>query len=203
VEPGSALPVDFAGIEAVTKERKVTLTWTTASETNNAGFTVEHRRLRVRPDGDTVRTDSWTRLGFVEGAGTTDASQTYRYETGELDYGPHAFRLRQVDTDGSMSLSDEVKTDIRLDRAYAVAPPRPHPVRRQTTIDVTVKEAQPVTVEVYDVLGRRVAVPFEEEIEGQQTRRIRVDASGFSSGVYFVRVRGESFATTERLTVVK
>jgi len=203
VEPGSALPVEFAGIDAVTKERNVTLTWTTASETNNAGFTVEHRQLRVSPAGDTVRAGSWKRLGFVKGAGTSDASQTYRYETGELDYGPHAFRLRQVDTDGSMSLSDEVKADIILERAYAVEPPRPHPVRRQTTIDITVREAQPVTVEVYDVLGRRVAVPFEEKIGGQRPRRIRVDASGFSSGVYFVRVRGESFATTERMTVVK
>jgi hypothetical protein len=203
VEPSAALPVEFAGIEAVTKDRRVNLAWSTTSETNNAGFTVEHRRLRVNASGDTVRAGPWERLAFVEGSGTTNASRSYRYETNQLDYGPHAFRLRQVDTDGSTSLSDVVRTDIRLDRAYAVAPPRPHPVRRQTTIDVTVRDAQPVAIEVYDVLGRRVAVPFEEEIEGQQTRRIRVDASGLSSGVYFLRVRGDSFATTERMTVVK
>jgi hypothetical protein len=203
VEPGSVLPVEFSGIDAVADGRRVTLNWSTTAETNNAGFTVEHRRFSTNAKGDTVQTGSWKRLGFVEGTGTTDATQTYRYETSELDYGQHSFRLRQVDTDGSMSLSDPVDAQIRLDRAYAVTSPSPHPVRRQTSIDLTVREAQSITVEVYDLLGRRVAVPFEEKVQGQQTRNIRLDAVGFSSGVYFLRIRGDSFATTERMTVVK
>ena len=202
VEPGGTIPVEFAGIEAVTKEREVTLTWTTASETNNAGFTVEHRRLRTNAAGDTVQARSWNRLGFVEGTGTTDEPQAYRYKTGPLDYGPHAFRLRQVDTDGSMSLSDEVQADVRLNRPYDVSAPYPHPVRRATTVDLTVRKTQSVAVDVYDVLGRRVAVPFDEEVRGQQTRSVPVDASRFASGVYFLRIRGETFRATERMTVV-
>jgi hypothetical protein len=203
IEPGNVLPVEFSGIDAVADGRRVTLNWSTTAETNNAGFTVEHRRFSTNAKGDTVQTGSWKQLGFVEGTGTTDATQTYRYETSELDYGQHSFRLRQVDTDGSMSLSDPVDAQIRLDRAYAVTSPSPHPVRRQTSIDLTVREAQSITVEVYDLLGRRVAVPFEEKVQGQQTRNIRLDAVGFSSGVYFLRIRGDSFATTERMTVVK
>jgi hypothetical protein len=202
VEPGGTIPVEFAGIEAVTKEQEVTLTWTTASETNNAGFTVEHRRLRTNAAGDTVQAGSWNRLGFVEGTGTTDEPQAYRYKTGPLDYGPHAFRLRQVDTDGSMSLSDEVQADVRLNRPYDVSAPYPHPVRRATTVDLTVRKTQSVAVDVYDVLGRRVAVPFDEEVRGQQTRSVPVDASRFASGVYFLRIRGETFRATERMTVV-
>jgi hypothetical protein len=203
IEPGNVLPVEFSGIDAVADGRRVTLNWSTTAETNNAGFTVEHRRFSTNAKGDTVQTGSWKQLGFVEGTGTTDATQTYRYETSELDYGQHSFRLRQVDTDGSTSLSDPVDAQIRLDRAYAVTSPSPHPVRRQTSIDLTVREAQSITVEVYDLLGRRVAVPFEEKVQGQQTRNIRLDAVGFSSGVYFLRIRGDSFSTTERMTVVK
>jgi hypothetical protein len=203
IEPGSVLPVEFSGIDAVTDGRRVTLNWSTTAETNNAGFAVEHRRFSTNARGDTVRAGSWKQLGFVEGTGTTDATQTYRYETSELDYGQHSFRLRQVDTDGSMSLSDPVDAQILLDRAYAVTSPSPHPVRRQTSIDLTVRQAQSITVEVYDLLGRRVGVPFEEKVDAQQTRNIRLDAAGFSSGVYFLRIRGDSFATTERMTVVK
>jgi SOS-response transcriptional repressor LexA len=91
---------------------------------------------------------------------------------------------------------------VTLDRAYEVRPPRPHPVQRQAAIEVTVRESQPIRVEVYDLLGRRVAVPFEQEMPGQQTREVQLDASRLASGTYFVRIRGDSFRVTERMTVV-
>jgi len=86
-----SLPVEMAGFEAEMDGEAVQLRWNTASETNNAGFHVQHQRL---PEGDsTVSAEGWETLGFVEGAGTTSQKKSYRFETNTLEYGSHAFRL--------------------------------------------------------------------------------------------------------------
>jgi hypothetical protein len=56
---------------------------------------------------------------------------------------------------------------------------------------------------VYDVLGRRVAVLFDGKVDAGETEALRLDADGLASGVYLVRVTGETFAATRRLTVVR
>jgi hypothetical protein len=71
------------------------------------------------------------------------------------------------------------------------------------TLDVTAREAQAVTVAVYDVLGRRVATLFDGPVEASRTERLRFAARGLASGVYVVRVTGERFTATRRITVVR
>ena len=203
VQPADALPVELAGIEARRTEGRAVLTWQTASETNNAGFKVQHQRL---PTSDTTATPSasdWKNLGFVEGAGTTTSAKRYRFETDALDYGRHVFRLKQVDTDGSSTPTDPVEMQMRLEASHAVEAPYPNPVRRQATLPVTVREAQQVTVTVYDLLGRKVHVVHKGELQEQNTKRISLSVQDLASGAYFVRVRGEDFSTTRRFTVVR
>ena len=195
------LPVELANFKATTDERQIALSWSTAGETNNAGFSVQHQSLAARDT--TTASGEWSSLGFVEGAGTTEESTSYRYTTDALDYGRHAFRLRQVDADGSVSYSDEVKARVTLDRPYDVTPPSPNPVRRRARLEVTVREPQSVRVHLYDVLGRRVETAFRGEVAGQDTRTIRLDANRLASGTYFLRIQGERFSTTERMVVVQ
>ena len=195
------LPVELADFRATTTEKQVALSWSTAGETNNAGFAVQHQALA--PGDSTAASGQWSSLGFVEGAGTTEASTSYRYETDALDYGRHAFRLRQVDADGSVSYSDERKAEVTLDRPYDVTPPFPNPVRRRATLEVAVRESQSVRVHLYDVLGRRVETAFRGEVAGQDTRTIRLNANRLASGTYFLRIQGERFSTTERMVVVQ
>lgn len=72
-------------------------------------------------------------------------------------------------------------------------------------MEVAVKERQSVTVAVYDVLGRRVTTLHDGPLPAQNARQFTLNASeaGLSSGTYFVRVRGDAFADTRRLTVVR
>lgn len=203
VDPqGSPLPVELTDLTAQVNQQRAQLQWTTASETNNAGFHIETKRLA---EGDSTAADSeatWSEIGFVEGKGTTDTPQSYQFEIDALDYGRHAFRLRQVDTDGSATTTDPVELEVRLDNAYAVDAPYPNPSREQATLPVTVQETQRVQVMLYDMLGRRIATVHDGEIRGQDTQAIQLDTGRLASGTYFVRVRGKDFMATERVTVV-
>jgi hypothetical protein len=193
-DPDNPLPVELAAFAATADAGDVVLTWQTASETNNAGFSVEQQR----------GSGEWTEVAFVDGAGTTTEAQTYRHRVAQAGYGQHAFRLRQVDFDGTAALSEAVEIAVGLARPYALdAYPNPFRAGMGATVDVAVREAQDVTVAVYDVLGRRVAVLHDGPVEAGTTERLTLTGRGLASGVYLVRVQGERFQAVRRLTLVR
>ncbi len=190
------LPVELTSFEGLRTSDGIALTWETASETDNAGFYVQHQAPEAA---------DFTEAGFVEGQGTTDSAQSYRFELDAdgLSYGTHTFRLRQVDTDGTEELSGDIEVEMTLEEAYALSAPYPNPAQTRAQLDLTVQETQHVTAALYNVLGQRVAVVHDRELPAQESLTLTVDANSLSSGMYFVRVQGESFQTTERITVVR
>ncbi|GEM_PF-2798856 len=187
------IPVELARLNATAGGETARLTWTTASETNNAGFHVEHRG----PEGT-----QFTSVGFVEGHGTTNTPQRYRFHTNPLDPGRHVFRLRQMDLDGTATRSDTVAVQVRLKAAAKVAV-APNPVQSRAEVSVRVREKQSVTIALYDVLGRRVRTVHEGPLAPDRAHALRVDAETLSSGLYLLRANGDQFQKTRRITVVR
>ena len=200
---GQPLPVELSTFDGHSDGEDVVLNWKTASESNNAGFYVEHQRLSAEDSTAQPAKDSWTREAFLDGAGTTTAPQTYQHRLSNLEYGRHAFRLRQVDSDGDVSYSKVVEAEVRLTSDHAITAPYPNPARHQATFEVAVSESQPVRVTMYDVLGRRIRTLYDDELPAQRTEKIRIGTQDLASGVYFVRVKGEGFAKTTKMTVVQ
>ncbi|MFB6232129.1 MAG: T9SS type A sorting domain-containing protein [Salinibacter sp.] len=188
------LPVELASFgAAVTEADKIRLTWQTASETGNARFEIQRRADKQGP---------WSRVGSVEGAGTTTEAQSYRF----TDEGPPyeadrlAYRLKQVDTDGSASYSKEVTVE-RSVKEVELLGTYPNPAQQRATVRYAVPERQDVKMYLYDILGRRVQTVVDGEREGRHKRQLNV--SRLASGVYFLRLRAESATKTQRLTVVR
>lgn len=194
------LPVELTRFEAALDEEAVVLNWQTASETDNAGFNIEHA---PRVASQRAATTSWKPLAFVEGAGTTTEPQTYRYRAEALGVGSHRFRLKQVDLDGTFEYSDEVEVTVTLAESYRIGKIHPNPARGPATVELAVREAQTVRAELYDLLGRRVRVVFDGELAANRTHRIVIGRQRLASGLYLVRLVGERFTATRRLTVVR
>jgi hypothetical protein len=53
------------------------------------------------------------------------------------------------------------------------------------------------------MLGRKVAVLHQGEMEAQHTQAFRFEASGLPSGTYMVRVLGERFVTSQAVILLK
>jgi hypothetical protein len=191
------LPVEMADFRAKTvEEDQVRLTWQTASETNNAGFAVQRKSSAQ---------GSWTKVGFVESkaaGGTTEKAHSYQFKDSNPPYAADKleYRLRQVDLDGSASLSETV-TVQRTVQEVELLGTFPNPARTQATIRFAVPEQQSVSLKVYDVLGRQVRTLVHGEREGRQS--IQVDVSDLPSGVYFLRLKAESQVKTQRMTIVR
>ena len=189
---GAALPVELASFEARTDGQGVLLEWTTASETNNAGFRVQRR------------TDAgFETLHFEPGGGTVRQSTTYTHRVSDLDYGTHTFRLQQVDRDGATRLSDPVQVELRMRGAFTLSKVSPNPVSNRAQLRLAVQQSQDVMVDLYDALGRHVTTLHNERLSAGTTHQLSVSAQGLANGSYFVRVRGAHFQATRRLVVIK
>ncbi|MEL6446112.1 MAG: T9SS type A sorting domain-containing protein [Bacteroidota bacterium] len=85
---------------------------------------------------------------------------------------------------------------------YRLASVYPNPVSTTAQVDFSLPTAEEARVEVYDLLGRRVAV-VAEGVRPAGTHTVTLDATGLPSGVYVVRLSTPSVALTERVTVVR
>ena len=195
LSPSQPLPVELTRFDAVTNgDDGILLTWQTASETNNAGFEVQRRTG-----------SQWDILAFVEGAGTTDTPQDYRFRDTALPFADSlVYRLRQVDTDGTEAFSDPVVIQQGLSAEVQLDPLFPNPVRHQATVRYVVPngEAKPVRLQVYNILGQRVATLVNEP-KAPGREEVTLDTSGWASGTYFLRLQVGRTTKTQRISVVR
>jgi hypothetical protein len=188
----STLPVELAGFRGDAVGDRAALRWTTLSETTNAGFDVLHRA---------PGTDTWAHMAFVDGAGTTTSPVDYRFDTPPLPAGVHAFRLRQVDVDGTGTLGPVIDVTIRPDAPLALSAPQPHPVIGRSTVTLITRATEHVTVQLYDVLGRNVGLVFDDVVSADRPATLDLSAQRLASGIYFLRAATASTSYTTKVVV--
>ncbi|HXG01086.1 MAG TPA: T9SS type A sorting domain-containing protein [Bacteroidota bacterium] len=182
----------------------VLLEWMTVSEINNYGFYVQRRR-----DSE----QGWTELtGFVPGHGTTTQPHFYSYVDSTISQvGLYYYRLRQVDLDGTSHLTSSVSinvtslTDVQesAPRVFQLLPNYPNPFNPTTTIRFAVEASAPATLELYDVLGQRVATLFDGLAEAGRYYRVNVDGSKLSSGTYIYRLHSGLRSDARKMLLMK
>ncbi|MEM1093924.1 MAG: T9SS type A sorting domain-containing protein [Bacteroidota bacterium] len=190
----AVLPVELSEFMAVVDGEQAVLRWTTASETNNAGFVVEHR-----PPTEHM----WRAVTFVSGAGTTSDAQAYAHTLANLVAGVHHFRLKQVDYDGQFEYSPEVEATVEVTTPYALAAVYPNPFSDTACFTLAIQKEQQVRIAVYDALGRRVAELHDGYLASGAAHVYDLQGGLWPSGLYTVRVEADRFVTTRQFVVVK
>ncbi len=78
----------------------------------------------------------------------------------------------------------------------------PNPFNPSTVISYQLSVNSPITLKVYDVLGRLVKTLIDER-QTAGLHSVTFNASGWSSGVYFYRLTAGNFVNTKKLMLVK
>jgi hypothetical protein len=188
------LPVELKDFSATVDAGNVVLNWQTASETNNAGFSIEH---------STGDNGAFEEVAYVDGAGNSLEPKSYSYTVKGLDIGTHRFRLKQLDFDGSFKYSDAVETTIELAGTHRLGAAYPNPFNPSTKFELVVGRDQRVKIDVINALGQRVQRLFDGEMEANKPTNFTFQAGTLPTGLYFYRVVGENFAQTRQMLLVK
>lgn len=89
------------------------------------------------------------------------------------------------------------------EEGYTLTSAYPNPFTASTSFALTVERRQQVRVEVFNLLGQRVATLFEGVLNAGEVRRFTFSASDVPSGIYLYSVRGEAFAETRQVTLLR
>ncbi|WP_022825022.1 beta strand repeat-containing protein [Hymenobacter norwichensis] len=180
------LPVELARFSAVADNTNGLLSWTTASEKNNAQFVVERSLSGI----------SFEAIGTVAGQGTTTQSHTYQFidkqvaTVASLVY----YRLRQVDTNGASSLSAVQVVRFSSATTLPAIAVYPNPTAANTSLDLRSLPTGTVQVRLTDLTGRvlSTATVTTGQIYPLVTAQL-------PQGNYIVTVLNGSQKTTQRL----
>jgi hypothetical protein len=199
----NTLPVELVSFTGQLTDNLVSLEWNTASEVDNHGFYVERM---VESD---AATGEWQQIGFQAGHGTTAKPHSYGFgdEISMLRLPDQsvtlAYRLQQVDEDGTNSYSNIVRIEL--------APPgkRPHlgesspnPSGGIATIPYYVPQASRVVLALYDPLGTRIRSLVDEQQETGE-HALQLDLKDLPSGTYYYALEIGSYRSSRSILLVK
>ncbi|HEX8325905.1 MAG TPA: T9SS type A sorting domain-containing protein [Hymenobacter sp.] len=179
-----ALPVELLGFDAKRTGPTVACAWATASEKNNDHFTVER----------SATGQEFARIGEVKGAGNSTKRVNYAFEDKAPLTGLSYYRLRQTDTDGTVSYSPVVTVQAAGAAwdARVTAVPNPSAGR----FEIWTSATEVLAAEVFNILG--VRVPTQATLAAH--KRLQFDLSSQPAGVYFVRVQTTTGTQVVRIT---
>jgi len=97
--------------------------------------------------------------------------------------------------------NEDIGNELVLD--YSLKQNYPNPFNPSTTIQFSIATAQDVTLEVFNMLGQRVATLIQGEtlMAGNHTQNF--DASALSSGMYVYRISTPSFVQSKTMMLIK
>jgi hypothetical protein len=103
-------------------------------------------------------------------------------------------------TDFVTSVEDEI--DIVIPSKFQLKQNYPNPFNPSTKISYSVPTGSFVTLKVYDMLGRQVAILVNEE-KPVGNYNVDFDAGTMSSGIYFYRIEAGDFVNTRKMILMK
>ena len=204
VQTVTIVPVELTSFTASVKENRVTLNWTTETETNNRGFEIERSKIAASAG----QNGEWIKIGFTAGSGTTTEPRTYSFADIEVTTGKYSYRLKQIDLDGTYKYSYAVEAEIEAPLQYSLSQNYPNPFNPTTTLSFSLKAEAKVTLRIYNVLGEKMKTLIDNNEMNAGEHSIRFNASEMTTGIYFYTLEargtdGSNFTSTKKMMLLK
>ncbi|NPV10197.1 MAG: T9SS type A sorting domain-containing protein [Ignavibacteria bacterium] len=194
----SALPVTLEQFTYFVKSQNVHLFWRTSTEVNNYGWEVERSKI----DKSTNKPAVWQKIGFVKGSGNSNSPKEYSFVDKDALYGEYAYRLKQIDIDGTTSFSEELRVFVGNKPEVYDLKAYPNPFNPATTIRFSLPESGNVKLSIYDALGRFVETLVDDQRDAG-IYEFEYNASKLSSGIYFTILQVNNIRIVNKLQLIK
>jgi hypothetical protein len=197
------LPIQLGSLTAsVVNQNEVRVDWTTVTETNNYGF-------EVQKSAETLTSYQTIANSFVPGHGTTIQPHSYIYTDVTASPGVWYYRLKQIDLDGTAHYTEGVQVDVvtgvkekEVPTVFALDQNYPNPFNPSTVIEFALPKEEHVVLEVYNLLGQRVAT-LVNEVRPVGYYAVSFSAEGLASGLYFYRLHTTEVSLFNKMMFLK
>ena len=162
------LPVELLYFNAeVNEQKKVDVSWATASELKNDHFVVQRSKDAL----------NWETLTEQAGAGNSNILKYYETRDDSPYDGISYYRLKQVDINGMYTFSSIVGVRIDEDKRFSVYP---NPVKDICVVEM--KEYSDINLlELYDASGTMV-----KSVSPPKNGTVYMDMSSLTAGIYYL-----------------
>lgn len=185
------LPIELLDFKATpVNNEKVALKWFTASEKDNAYFSIQRSRDGIK----------WQEIKQVKGAG--DSQQTLPYDAWD-DHpfvGENYYRLQQFDTNGNFSFSPIRSVTIKGSKDFS-AVLYPNPGTDKFYIQLNGKVNKNCQMKIFNQIGKQMPsfISDDKQVQGKYIINTQV----YPSGYYLVVIEDENGQVIEKLPLVK
>jgi hypothetical protein len=194
-----SLPVQVASVLADVSGRDVRIKIKTQTEPDDfLGFNV----YRSKDGENFVMVGSYESVSSLRAKGNLAYGGEYEFVDKGLNTGRYQYKIEAVSRSEKKFVSDVISVEVDVPKGYALHQNYPNPFNPVTVIEFEIPEAGYVLIELYNSVGQKVRDIFAGELPAGY-HRVRFDASGLSSGVYFYRMSAGKFNAVRKMVIMK
>ncbi len=181
------LRIELLAFNAVLERDSVFMSWETYDESKVRGYEVEKR----------MESGRYAVLEHVEPLRTVERHQNYSvidvWRGREIAY----YRLRKINSDGTVLFSDEVPIGTETILNFILEDNVPNPFVEVTEIRYTLTKRTRVDLSVYDIMGSEIVALVAERQEAG-TYVVSFDGRDLPGGMYFYKMRTSTGSQTKK-----
>jgi hypothetical protein len=201
--PCVIVPIQLASFTGRSLNANATLLeWTTASEVNNFGFEMQKAAFQQGPFATIPGS-------FVPGHGTTLEPQHYQYTDEAATTTERFYRLKQIDLSGAIHYHDPIYVsnptsveEKNVPATFSLEQNYPNPFNPSTIIKYALPTNTHVRLEVFNMVGQRVAL-LVDDVREAGYHQATFDGSSIASGVYIYKITAGKYVSSRKLALIK
>lgn len=147
------------------------------------------------------KTGVWYDYFTGQSVDVTDTSMSMNLKPGEC----HIYTTSKLPTPdpGILTSIESGNTTTNKPSKFELYPNYPNPFNPTTNIKYDLAKTANVTLEVYNILGQKVATLYNQQMQNAGTHTVTFDASHLSSGMYFIRLKAADHTMIRKMMLLK
>lgn len=132
---------------------------------------------------------------------TDNASGTYPMGTTDVQWTAHTSDGKTMTCSTNVTVEESVGID-QMNGAETSVHVYPNPLTTEATISFSVKETQVVTVEIFDITGKKIQQVWQQNLVANQVQKLDFQKGKLAKGVYILKVAGhKGFVQQQKIII--
>jgi hypothetical protein len=184
------LPIELLQFIGLAMPLSNKLDWSTASESNNAGFFIQK----------SISGFEWNTIGFLKGMGNSNQITNYSFSDFDTKHASVYYRLKQVDLNGTSSISQPINILRTISDKASLIVVYPNPIKESIQIKSSSFENENFVLSLWSLKGEKLMERNSSFLNGFQS--FEISYLNLPTGTYLLVIDAQGKRLTKKLSKV-